>query len=360
MRLGLGAGARTLDEAVAEGRQAAADGFDALWFSNIFGLDALTACAVVGREVPGLTVGTAVVPTYPRHPHALAQQAATVQQAAGGRLVLGIGLSHQVVVEAMFGLSYDKPARHMREYLSVLLPLLREGRVAHEGEVYTVRAGLEVTAPELPVVVAALGPVMLGVAGALADGTSTWMTGVKTLRDHVVPAMTTAAEQAGRPAPRVVVGLPVCVTDDVASARAAGGRGVRRLRAAAVLPGDARPGGRRGPVGRRAAGQRGAGHRAAARAARRRDDRHGRGAVRHARGARPVARPARPAGARPLAVSAPSALPASAPASRRPRPQRPTTLPTTALASVSVSQPATPPSAPAASCAASSRWCTTS
>lgn len=220
MRLGIGSGGRTLDEAVAEGRRAAADGFDALWFSNIFGLDALTTCAVVGREVPGLTVGTAVVPTYPRHPHALAQQAATVQQATGGRLVLGIGLSHQVVIEAMMGMSYDKPARHMREYLSVLVPLLREGKASFTGETYRVQAGLEVGAPELPVVVAALGPVMLKVAGTLADGTTTWMTGVKTLRDHVVPSITQAAEEAGRPAPRVVVGLPVCVTDDVEAARA--------------------------------------------------------------------------------------------------------------------------------------------
>jgi F420-dependent oxidoreductase-like protein len=222
MRIGVGIGGATIEDAVGGAREAAEAGFVSGWFSNIFGLDAITACAVAGREVPGIDVGTFVVPTFPRHPVALAQQAASTADACSGRFVLGIGLSHQVVIEGVLGLSFDKPARHLREYLEVLVPLLREGRVDHRGDVYTVRATLERPgdAPaELPVIVAALGPVMLGLAGRLADGTATWMTGVRTVAEHVAPRITAAADEAGRPAPRVVVGLPVCVTDDVDAAR---------------------------------------------------------------------------------------------------------------------------------------------
>jgi F420-dependent oxidoreductase-like protein len=220
MRIGLGTGGTTVDEAVAAVRRAADQGFASAWFSNIFGLDAITVAAVAGREVPGIDVGTFVVPTFPRHPFAMAQHAMTANDACGGRLVLGIGLSHQVVIESMLGMSFDRPARHMKEYLGVLMPLLREGAVGHQGEVYTTHANLERARPEAPsVIVAALGPVMLRLAGELADGTATWMTGPKTVADHVAPSINAAAEAAGRPAPRVVVGLPVCVTDDVEAAR---------------------------------------------------------------------------------------------------------------------------------------------
>ena len=105
-------------------------GIETAWASQIFGYDALTALAVIGREVPGIDLGTAVVPTYPRNPVMLAGQALTVQAATGGRLTLGIGLSHQVVIENVFGQSFDKPARHMREYLSILMPLLEGEQVS--------------------------------------------------------------------------------------------------------------------------------------------------------------------------------------------------------------------------------------
>src|SRR3954453_1997389 len=126
---------------------------------QIFGLDALTALAVVGREVPDIELGTSVIPTYPRHPMMLAGQALTTQNATNGRLALGIGLSHQIVVESMWGLSFDKPVRHMREYLSVLGPLSRGEQVAFDGEEYRVHAGLAVPGSQpFPIVVAALGP----------------------------------------------------------------------------------------------------------------------------------------------------------------------------------------------------------
>lgn len=201
-------------------RSAADDGFASYWLPQIFGMDALTALAVAGREVPDIELGTAVVPTYPRHPAMLAGQALTTQAVIGGRLALGIGLSHQVVIEAMFGYSFEKPVRHMREYLEILVPLVQTGSVSHAGETLTGRIGLDVQgATPFPILVAALGTRMLELAGSLADGTVTWMTGPATVESHIVPTITAAAERAGRASPRIGVGLPVCVTDDVAGAR---------------------------------------------------------------------------------------------------------------------------------------------
>jgi len=203
-------------------RRAADDGFTSAWMANIFGLEALTSLAVAGSHVPGIAVGTAVVPTYPRHPAVLAQQALTAALALGpGRLTLGIGLSHQIVIESMYGYSFDKPARHMREYLSVLLPLLEGTAVSVDGDTLSAHIGLSTPREDrVPVVLAALAPRMLKLAGELTDGTVLWMTGPATVRDHIVPAITAAATAAGRPSPRVVCVLPVCVTDDVQAARA--------------------------------------------------------------------------------------------------------------------------------------------
>lgn len=200
--------------------RAAGDGFSSAWLSHIFGLDAITALAVAGSGVPGIELGTAVVPTYPRHPAALAQQAMTANAALGGRLTLGIGLSHKVVIEHMFGYSFERPARHMKEYLDVLLPLIRGEHVEYAGETVKANLGLSTPGAGLPVLVAALAPRMLKLAGTVADGTVLWMTGPKTVAEHVAPAITAAAKEAGRDRPRIVCGLPVCVTDDPAAARA--------------------------------------------------------------------------------------------------------------------------------------------
>ena len=202
-------------------RRAAEAGFSSAWLANIFALDAVTALAVAGRNVPGIELCTAVVPTYPRHPAALAQQAITAHLALGERLVLGIGTSHKVVVEGAFGYSFDRPARHMRDYLSALVPLLVEGRVDVEGETITARYQATGPRPERPpsVVLAALAPRMLELAGTYADGTILWMTGPVTIRDHIVPTIGAAAEAAGRPAPRIICTLPVCVTRDEGAAR---------------------------------------------------------------------------------------------------------------------------------------------
>jgi len=196
-------------------------GIEAAWTSQIFGYDALTLLAVVGREVPDIDLGTAVVPTYPRHPLMLAAQALTVQAATGERLILGIGLSHKTVIENVFGQSFEQPARHMREYLSILMPLLRGEQVAFAGETLksSTWAPLSIQAQAPPVLVAALGTTMLGLAGRYASGTVTWMTGPKTIEAHTIPTITAAAAEAGRPAPRIGVGLPVCVTRDADAAR---------------------------------------------------------------------------------------------------------------------------------------------
>ena len=223
MRIGMFGGdaaGRTVDDIVAMAKGVEAEGFDALWMANIFGADAMTLLAAVSREVPRITFGTGVVPTYLRHPMTMAQQALTVQAASGNRFLLGIGLSHKIVIEGMFGLSWDKPVRHMREYLSVLMPLLHERTVSFEGSTLTARASVNVgsvTAP--PVLVAALGEQMLRLAGTMADGTATWMTGPETIASHTAPTIMAAAEAAGRTAPLIGASLPVCVTHDLESAR---------------------------------------------------------------------------------------------------------------------------------------------
>jgi F420-dependent oxidoreductase-like protein len=224
MRIGMYGGDtanRTIDAVVAAARETEAAGFASFWLPQIFGMDAITLLAVVGRAVPRLELGTSVVPTYPRHPMMLAQQALTTQAATGGRFVLGIGLSHQIVIEGMYGLSFEKPARHMREYLSILVPLVHGEDAQFAGETVSAHGSLNVAdAPPCPVLVAALAPRMLALAGTVADGTVTWMTGPATLEEHIIPSITKAARDAGRAAPRVCVSLPVCVTDDAGAARA--------------------------------------------------------------------------------------------------------------------------------------------
>ncbi len=224
MRIGIFGGdtaTRTIDQIVADARQAEDDGFASYWLPQIFAMDAITALAIVGREVPRLELGTAVVPTYPRHPMMLAQQALTTQAACDGRFALGIGLSHQIVIENMFGMSFEKPARHMREYLLILAPLIRGGAVDYDGETLRAHAAVRIAeAPPCPILLAALAPKMLELAGTIGDGTITWMTGPDTLANHTIPAITAAAREAGKPAPRVCASLPVCVTDDPAGARA--------------------------------------------------------------------------------------------------------------------------------------------
>lgn len=202
--------------------RAADDGFASAWMNNIFGLDALTALAVAGSQVPGIELGTAVIPTYPRHPAALAQQALTVAAATDGRLTLGVGTSHEVVIRDMFGYDFSRPVEHTREYLSILRPLLHGEPAKVRGNQLSADIGLATPGPTpVPLLLAALGPRMLRLAAEFADGTVLWMTGPATVRSHIVPTITAAAEAVGRPSPRVVCILPICVTSDPDAARAA-------------------------------------------------------------------------------------------------------------------------------------------
>ncbi|HEY5155418.1 MAG TPA: TIGR03564 family F420-dependent LLM class oxidoreductase [Acidimicrobiales bacterium] len=223
MRIGINGSGHmdALHSTIKGAEQAAADGFATYWLAQIFGVDALTAIAVAAATAPAIEFGTAVIPIQPRHPQALAGQALTAQAATGGRLTLGIGLSHQFVVEHLWGLPFDRPVRHMREYLEALGPLLQGENSDVHGELVTSAGAIGVsdaTAP--PVLVAALGEQMLKVAGRLADGTITWCTGPKTLKDHIVPTIAAAAEAAGRPAPRIVASLPIVLTDEPVEAKA--------------------------------------------------------------------------------------------------------------------------------------------
>ena len=209
--------------------QAAADGFASYWLAEhpTGGLDALSVLAAIGQEGTQIEVGTAIVPTFPRHPLVLAGQTATIADHIGTQLTLGIGLSHEPML-AQLGIGFEKPIRHLREYLSILLPLLREGAVDFEGE--TLSASARFFRPprnQVAVVVAALGPQALGVAGRLADGTTLAWVGPRTIQSHIVPRISEAAASAGRGRPRVIATLPVCVTDDERTVRAAIGQGLK-------------------------------------------------------------------------------------------------------------------------------------
>lgn len=208
-------GSATVAEIVGQVGTASDAGFATAWAAQAFGSDALTTLAVAGGSVPGIELGTAVVPTPQRHPLVLAGHALTVQAATDNRLTLGIGAGIATMVQGMFGLPTDRPVHRMREYLSVLGPLLRGDTVDYRGETISAVGAVTVPATQPPaVLLAAMGPAMLRLAGELADGTVTWMTGPKTLADHIVPTISAAALTAGRPAPRVVAGLLVCVTNE--------------------------------------------------------------------------------------------------------------------------------------------------
>lgn len=208
---------RGLSERAAVAEQA---GFASAWLPQVGTVDALMALALAGRDTSRIELGTAVVPTYPRHPTVLAEQALTVQDATGNRLALGVGLSHKFFIENSLGLDYSQPIPHTREYLTILNGLLAGEVVRFKGEQYNVKAQIVVgSATRPPVLVAALGPAMLRLCGRLADGTITWMGGLSYLSGVAIPTMSAAAAAAGRPAPRFVAMVPVLLSDDVAAGR---------------------------------------------------------------------------------------------------------------------------------------------
>ena len=200
--------------------QAAEEGFAGWWVAQTGLVDALTLFTSLAGQTGEMELGTAVIPTYPRHPTMLAGQALTTQAAMGEQpLVLGIGLSHRPVVEGMLGMSFDKPIRHLIDYLEVLNPLLETGAVDYDGEAFTAHIATERPGDAQSVMVAALGEQALKVAGKRSDGTILWMVGPKTIAAHIAPVINQAAADAGRKAPRIMCSLPTCVTDDETAVR---------------------------------------------------------------------------------------------------------------------------------------------
>jgi len=209
--------ATKVDRLRRDGQWAEEAGFSTIWIPQIPDeFDALTAAAVIGAATERIEIGTAVVPVQPRHPIALAQQALSVQAVCGGRLRLGLGVSHHWIIDEMFGLPYERPIATMRDQLDVLEPALAgPGTIEVHNDTFDVHMGLDVTdVGPTPVMLAALGPQMLRLAGERSDGTILWMADERSIESHIAPRINAAAADAGRPAPRIVAGVPVCVCDD--------------------------------------------------------------------------------------------------------------------------------------------------
>ncbi|MEV4427464.1 LLM class F420-dependent oxidoreductase [Streptomyces sp. R-07] len=207
-----------IDDTVRLAREAYDAGLHSAWFGQSFAYDSPSLAAIVGREVPGLQVGTSAIPVFGRHPLLVSSQAQTAQAATGGRYHLGLALGTRHLTETGFGLPYQRPIGLLREFLTALRPLLETGEADFHGELLTATtpypAAVPGARPPVPVLVAAMGPQALRVSGELADGILPFLAGPRALTEHVVPAVTAAAEAAGRPAPRIVALVPGVVTAD--------------------------------------------------------------------------------------------------------------------------------------------------
>jgi F420-dependent oxidoreductase-like protein len=221
MRIGLNGGAGTVERMVEQAQRAEEEGFSSLWYPSAVAGDPVTPMAVAGRATSSIELGTAVLQTFTSHPVLQVNRAAAAAMTMGRPgFTLGLGPSHRPVIEGVYGLSYDTAGRHTEEYLGIVTALLRGERVDVTGDELALHG---IQAQPLPqpvqVLVAALGPRLLRVAGELADGTILWMANARAVESHVAPRITQAAADAGRPAPRIVAGLPVAVHDDVDEAR---------------------------------------------------------------------------------------------------------------------------------------------
>ncbi|GAA3850279.1 TIGR03564 family F420-dependent LLM class oxidoreductase [Streptomyces sedi] len=214
-----------VDGTVARAREAHEAGVSSGWLSQLFDYDATSLAAVVGQAVPGLTVGTSAIPVFARHPVLVASQTLTAQAASGGRFQLGLAMGAKSLVESAFGIKYERPVDLLAEFLTALRALLTDGTADFHGELLSAAPSLPVSLPGAervpPLLVAAMGPRALRVTGELADGILPYLAGPRALEEHVVPALTSAAEAAGRPAPRVVAVVPAVVTEDVDPVREA-------------------------------------------------------------------------------------------------------------------------------------------
>jgi 5,10-methylenetetrahydromethanopterin reductase len=213
-----------VDDFVTQLAQFRDQGFQRAWVAQMpWQADVLTVLAVAFREVDTIEVATGVLPIQNQHPMLMAQRALTLSLISGGRFILGLGMTHRMVTEGMWGIPWDKPVRRLGEYLDGLVPLLDGKQADATGETVTTHGVLRVpNAPAPPVYIAALGPQLLRLTGRRCSGTETWMTGPKTLAEHIGPTLRRAAADAGRPedAVRVAASLPIAVTDDVEGLRA--------------------------------------------------------------------------------------------------------------------------------------------
>lgn len=213
-----------VDAAITQARTAYAAGVRQIWVAQQFDIDAITLAALIGSAVPGLGVGTSVVPLNPRHPLVVASAAQTAQAGTHGNFTLGLGLGSHAPEQRAFGTVWADPVGRLREHLQVLHAILHDGAVDFHGTEFTASPEWPVHVPggaPVPVYVAAMGPKALRVTGELADGTLPYLAGPRTVGDFIVPTITEAATAAGRPRPRVVAMVPVLVSDDADSARAA-------------------------------------------------------------------------------------------------------------------------------------------
>jgi len=224
MRIGLSGGGTTVERIVEQAVGAERDGFTSLWYAGAVSGDPLIAMALAGRATSTIELGTSVLQTYPCHPLLLANRAAGVVAAMGRGFTLGVGPSHAPVIEGVYGQSYAHPGRHTEEYARILVPALRGEAVDFDGEDLTAHSGARTVSPgaPVPVLLAALAPRLLRVAGEVADGTILWMATARAVAEHVAPRIRAAA--AGRPEPRIVAGLPLAVHDDVGEARSEAAR----------------------------------------------------------------------------------------------------------------------------------------
>lgn len=224
MRIGLTGGASSTDKIVQQAERAEADGFTSLWYASTVAGDPLAALAVAGRATSSIELGTAVLQTYPIHPLLQANRVAAVAEAMGRPgFTLGLGPSHGPLIEDVYGLSYERPGRNTEEYIQIITALLHGEDVDFRGDDWTAKSAGRMTAVkhQVPVLLSAMSPRLLRVAGQFAAGTVLWMASAKVIESQIAPAIGAAAAQAGRPAPRIVAGLPVAVHDDVDEARAA-------------------------------------------------------------------------------------------------------------------------------------------
>jgi len=223
MRIGLNGGGATVDRIVEQAVKAEAAGFSTMWYPSAVRGDPLVAMAIAGRATTSIELGTAVLQTYPCHPLLMANRTAAVAAAMGrSGFTLGIGPSHDVVIEGMYGLSYAHAGRHTEEYTRIVTAALRGEDASLDGDDFRVNARKTSPSPfPVSVLLAALAPRMLRVAGEVADGTILWMANARAIESHVVPRIGAAAAEAARPAPRIIAGLPVAVHDDIDEARAA-------------------------------------------------------------------------------------------------------------------------------------------